>query len=430
MKKLAVILIVGLVIRLISITWIINTPQNGDLLRYADWGRVAFLKGFDQTYNKSAITFGGDANNQPPGSLYPISLAYNGHLKAANLLHKLHSQSQEKNNLTNLAVLYFFMRLPSLITEIVLVSILFLFIKRQKGSYPGLAASLLYLNPVLIYNSTFWGQMDSLNNLFFISALMLLSSGKIISSSVCLTLSLMTKLSVLPLLPLFVVQFFKSKPRYKQLITSVVLSLGIIYALILPISKQPVIWFIQFIKLASGGELQNITSEAYNLWYAIFSFPLLTKINPLESALFFNISLSTFGYLLYLIFAGPLLYKMLRGKKDSPEKTFLLFAALALISFLFLPKMHERYLYPFFPLLAISLGFSKRWLWYFISISIVHFLNLFISWDPGYVNYIPYSLLESDWFKWGLGVGLVCIFLIFYKDVLSTENKNKIRSQK
>jgi hypothetical protein len=113
-----------------------------------------------------------------------------------------------------------------------------------------------------------------------------------------------------------------------------------------------------------------------------------------------------------------------RSKKDTPEKTFLLFATLALISFLFLPKMHERYLYPFFPLLAVSLGFSKRWLWYFVSISIVHFLNLFISWDPGYIKYIPYSLLENDWFKWGLAVGLVCVFFVFYKEVLSREENN------
>jgi len=311
-----------------------------------------------------------------------------------------------------------------------LVSIIFLFIKRQGGSHPGLATALLYLNPVLIYNSTYWGQMDSLNNLFFISALILLSSGKTLSSSACLTLSLMTKLSVLPLLPLFIVQFFKTKLSFKQLILSLLLSLGIIYALILPISKQPVLWFIQFIKLASGGELQNITSEAYNFWYTVFSFPLLTKINPLESAQFLNISLSTYGYLLHLVLALPLLYQMVRGKKDSPEKTFLFFAALALISFLFLPKMHERYLYPFFPLLAVCLGFSKKWLWYFIAISIIHFLNLFISWDPGYVSFIPYFIVENEWFKWGLGALLICIFAFFYREVISSEDKNNVLSQK
>lgn len=430
MKKLALILTVGLVIRLISLTWIINTPQNGDLLRYADWGRIAFLKGFDQTYNKSAITFGGDANNQPPGSLYPISLAYYGHLKTANIIQKIDRQSPEQTNIANQQILYVFMRLPSLMAEILLTSIIFLFIKKKRGKYPSLAASLLYLNPVLIYNSTFWGQMDSINNLFFIAALILLSLGKIINSSISLTVSLMTKLSVLPLLPLFVIQFFKSKPSYKQLIISAAISLGIICTFVLPISKQPIIWLIQFIKLASGGELQNITSEAYNLWYALFSFPLLTKINPLESAQFFTIPLSTYGYLLYIIFAGPLLYVMFRSKKDTPEKTFILFATLALISFLFLPKMHERYLYPFFPLLAVSLGFSKRWLWYFVSISIVHFLNLFISWDPGYVKYIPYSVLENDWFKWGLSVSLVGIFFIFYKEVLLIGNKDNARSQK
>ena len=155
----------------------------------------------------------------------------------------------------------------------------------------------------------------------------------------------------------------------------------------------------------------------------LFSFPLSAKIIPVETSSFLGIHLSLYGYLLYILFAAPLFLQMFRGKNTSSEKTFVLFATLALISFLFLPKMHERYLYPFFPLLAVALGFSKKWLWLFTSVSLIHFFNLFISWDPGYVIYIPYSILENDWFKWGLGVALLGIFGIIYKRTIISPKK-------
>ena len=276
MKQLGIILLLGLFIRLISFSWIIHTPQNGDLLRYVDWGRIAFLKGFNQTYNKETITFGGDPNNQPPGSLYPISLAYYSHLKAANIIHKIYKESPWQENQTNQAILYFFMRLPSFIAEILLTIIIFLFVRKQKGKYPLLAAAFLYLNPVLIYNSAFWGQMDAINNLFFITALVLITSGKIVNSVMFSSLSCMTKLSILPLLPLYLIQFFKQRLSIKQLIASIAASIGVVLLLTLPVSKQPIIWLTNFIHLASGGELQNITSEAYNLWYVPFFFSTLS----------------------------------------------------------------------------------------------------------------------------------------------------------
>lgn len=425
-KNLAIVLLVGLLIRILSFLWVVNLPQNGDLLRYADWGKISFLKGLDQTYNKRAITFGGEANNQPPGSLYPISLSYLAHLKASILVQRVQNTSDQEANVTNQKVLYLFMRLPSIFAEIILTIVIFRFIRKQKGQHALLASSLLYLNPVLIYNSTFWGQMDAINNLFFIGAVILIASDMHIRSASSLAISIMIKLSVLPLLPLYIIEYFKKNPSLKTIATSIGLALLIATLLTLPISKQPVSWLLQFLSNSAGGELQRITSEAFNFWYSIFSFPQSLKIIPQESALILGVPLSVIGYLLYLALLAPLAFTMIKEKKMTTEKKFILYALLALISFLFLPKMHERYLYPFFPLISIALGFSKKWLWFFISISLIHFMNLFISWDPGYINFIPYSLIENDWFKWGLSVALLGVFLALYKKAL----KLKIDSQK
>jgi hypothetical protein len=115
---------------------------------------------------------------------------------------------------------------------------------------------------------------------------------------------------------------------------------------------------------------------------------------------------------------------MIKEKKMSIERTFVFFSLLALVSFLFLPKMHERYLYPFFPLMSVALGFSKKWVGIFISISAIHFLNLFISWDPGYVAFIPYFLFENDWTRWGLALALIGIFIVFYREVIFKKSNN------
>jgi hypothetical protein len=150
-ENLILILAFGLTIRLLGLSWAINLPQNGDLLRYADWGRIAFLKGFNQTYQKSAISFGGEANNQPPGSLYPISISYYGHLKASVLINKITNTSAEQANIKSRGILYLFMRIPSLIAEILLTYLIYIFVGRVEVMH----SSFHFLSNPCHYNSTF-----------------------------------------------------------------------------------------------------------------------------------------------------------------------------------------------------------------------------------------------------------------------------------
>ena len=110
----------------------------------------------------------------------------------------------------------------------------------------------------------------------------------------------------------------------------------------------------------------------------------MTDITLKAGETFIFFSYFTWGYILYIVLFIPLLFIVKRLKKRviEPENLFGLFSVLAFVFYLFLATMHERYLYPLFPLLAVYVGFRRQFLWVFIVATIVHSLNVIAAWQP------------------------------------------------
>jgi Gpi18-like mannosyltransferase len=382
---------------------------NDDSMRYQDWGRIAYHHGLSETYQTMQLSFGSNPNNQPPGTVY-IDLAM------YSLQQVLFQSPPEKSPL-----LYaFFLKLPNILADVLIgVMIYYCVLRNTKRKYALIANSLFLFNPVVIYNSAIWGQTDALNNFFFFASLTFLFGKKYFLSLLLFFLSLFIKLSVLPLLPfLLIILFLKMKFQYLKLFMYLCLSIGLILILTLPVNSNPLTWWIQFFTRYASGELPYITNYTFNFWSILFN-PDSFALVPLSSDLFWGLPLAIWGYLLFGIVVIPLIIYLIKQKNLDDAQILLILSLAAFAVFLFLPRMHQRYIYPALPLLATFIGLKRKHYLPYILLSLVNFINLYVVWHPG--DFLPVfltNIIAHSKIRLGMSILVVGIFLVLYSKTL------------
>ena len=431
-KTFLFLLFLAFALRLSVTWWSLNFRENSDVLRYKDWARIAYLYGFADTYKTDHLTFGTLPNNQPPGSLFMLYPAYITELQVAKIYGKITKTKPGANLWINGPLLNIFLRLPSIIADILLGIFLYILVKKKKSESAGLlAASFFLFNPVILYNSAFWGQMDALNNLAFFIAIYFLIEKKLFWAVLFYCFSLYIKMSLLPALPVFLLLLFiqKSKNRAK-LIFSFIGSFSIIFFLTFFIAKNPVLWLWNFLIHNAAGEMQNITNFACNFWWFVvhptikigkatnlFSFSQVSLIHmPSLAYTFLGLRVHVWGYLLFFLSITPFLIFLYFRKNHevTPARIALILSLTMLFAFLFLPTMHERYMYPAFPLLALSIGLQNKYKLIYILLSLLNLINLYIVWHPMMFSFFPYALMSNWIFQWFISCAVVIVSVYFY----------------
>lgn len=426
---LLILLFFAFALRIIIMTWSFNFRENTDVLRYRDWARISFLYNPAETYKPQKLSFGTIPNNMPPGSLYVINLMYYADLNTSKLIMKF-TRSEKSQEFLNGALIDSFLRLPSIIADILMGFLIYIIVKKEKEKKVALMSSAIFLfNPVIWYNSAFWGQMDAVNNLFFLTSLFLFFRKKYFLSVLSFFLSLYIKLSLLPVLPLLFIVFLFKISKIKFALYTLV-SLILVTLITFPVSQSPHTWIIQFLQKNLLPEMKNITSFSFNFWWVIFkpwieigkptdlfNFSEIRLIgSPLDSTSFLNVPLKFWGYFIFIAFISPLVYGVfkLKSKIISTSNLFLLFSFFTLAIYFFLPDMHERYFYPFFPLFAVYVGLAGTKLWIYAALSLLNFINLYIVWHPFMTTFAPYLLINNSAFQWTISFFTVFIGVSFY----------------
>lgn len=418
--------------------WSFQFRDNPDLLRYRDWATISYLYNFKDPYEGKHLTFGTSPMNMPPGSLYTISLAYRVELIVASALLKITHTQPGQLHWMNSELINGFIRIPNILGDLLTGYLIYLLVKKYNDRKNALIASGLFLfNPSVFYNSSFWGQMDAVNNALFFLALFLYFNGKKFLSLGFIFLSLYVKLTLVFIAaPFLLLTFWLSKHKKKFLLYLSGIILAIL-AMTIPVSSAPHVWFYNFLQKNSLGEMNNITSLAFNFWWVIFKPRIIigAPINafnfsenqfagsPPSSTVYFGLPLFIWALITMGAVCLPLIKIVLKLKAKilQPDKMFLLFSLLSLLGFLFLPHMHERYLFPFFALMATAIGLTRKYLWIFISISLLNFLNVYIIWHPMLHPALPYALINSADFQWLISLFTVIfgalLYIGIYKDL-------------
>jgi Gpi18-like mannosyltransferase len=369
-KKLLFLFIVAFVFRFL----LINVAFHGDLYNNISWGNMA-LKGLNGFYEKTAFQY--SIPNQPP--LYILLFAI-----TSFIYQTITNLSWYLNN--NLGIfpssfvwfwqtsgMIILVKLPSIFADLGIAYIIY---KKVGFKF----ALLWLLNPITWYNSSIWGQTDSIVNLLGLISIIALLNKKLIPSILFFVLSILFKGSLMIFLPILLIVWILQKHNLRQWVKAILISgLAIILTTVWfhPSLDLPIWLFNLYTQRFFPGEIGYLTANAFNLWY------LINPGRVLDSIKYFGITAHTIGYITVSIIVIALIAK--KQKTLKQEKTILLMlAVMALSTFLFFTRIHERYLYPFFPVATILVGLVPEFIIPYVVLSFVFLLNMYnLFWAPG-----------------------------------------------
>lgn len=332
---------------------------NGDVLSYVAWGASMVQHGLRGFYDRSFIPWA--PANYPPlanvffyfSQLISDRFAVNSHLPS---------------------LFATFYKLPGLIADMVIAYVIYIFSQVRKDSkWPYLAAFIFLFNPALFLNSVFWGQTESLAVVFCLLSVLFFFKPPTTLGFVFFAIALLVKQSIAFIIPVFLILALKKTSNKTKIIGIVLFLIIFICIFSLFTGYFSVVYPFDFYLKTFGGQVHQhqVTVNAFNFWY-IFK---LNLIPDAQKVLF--VSYHTLSQVITGLLVLPVVVVLLR--KPSLNRTLYATALIALIVFLFLTRMHERYLYPALVFVIPLLRDPRRFAAY-VVLSAAHFLNLYFIW--------------------------------------------------
>lgn len=286
-----------------------------------------------------------------------------------------------------------FLKLPGIAGDILIGFLIYKITRKIK------LACLYLFNPITIYLSALWGQTESFVCLFLLIGILATIKKKYLLGLSGLFVSFLTKASGLPALPIIVIQTLKDKIKLKEIVVLILLLLGASFIVGYFFTDHAYIgWLIEHYRdrfIIGPANLPYINLNAFNLWGLVLGFSRISD-QPY----------SLFAWGISFIFFLIIIYKFTKKNTNIFFALVMIFFA----AFLFLPRMHERYLFPvfvFFPFLLAKFPKLTKIFW---ILSIIFLINLYHWW---WVPNIPIlvNLFSLELVLRGLSLANLVIFI-------------------
>ncbi len=211
---------------------------------------------------------------------------------------------------------------------------LFVFDKNGKKNHLlGAAAfAVIWLAPVVAFNSSLWAQCDMIYTFFILLSLMMLRKNKYIPSFILLGIAFAFKLQAVLIVPFYLFYWFKEK------------KFSILHFLLVPLTMwiTTIPGIIGGRSLLSGFDLYLYQTDEFHWAVVNYASPWLVFSNNFVPAFYDYIYPIAMTVVLGSL-AGWMIY-VLKQKKELSDKAYLSLALLlTYTTVLFLPSMHERY---------------------------------------------------------------------------------------
>lgn len=355
--------------------WLTTNTKHGDLHNGWNWAQNVTRLGVVGFYDlPKEVFFPQSRPNQPAGSVYLYTWSYWFNTAADSTFKSVN----EKVSLFPSQIVWWWerwgdvvsLKLPSVVGDLAIyAAILYWGKKMKKLKLANMVGIVYLLNPALWYNSSLWGQNDCIVAALAIWSIILLFEKKLVWSGVLLGISLATKASWAPLGLLYLIYAWK---KYSfQAIKMVAVPVAVL-ALFWPFHPQVdlPIWLTRlYMQRILPGESPFVSVNAFNFWQLIYGYDQI--VDSLHHA-------NLVGMAIVALLAIKTGYQLWR--KATEEQLLYLMLVLYFGIFLFATRMHERYLYPLFPLMSLLLvGGYKIWKQYTV-LSVTYLINLYSQW--------------------------------------------------
>ncbi len=369
-KKLIILFIVAFVFRF----FLIFIAYHGDLNNNISWGNALLRYGANGFYEQKSWLF--SAPNQPPLYILLFGLTSWIYQSITNLAWHLNNNV----GIFPSSLVWFWqdhgmvilVKLPSILSDLGIGYLIYKLTKRFS------LAVLWLFNPITWYNSSIWGQTDPIVNLLGLISIFFLFKKKLVPSMLFFIISVLFKGSLAIFLPVILVVWILQKHKLKLWIKAILIS-GMTVVLVTfayhPYLDLPIWLFNLYTQRFFPGEIGDLSANAFNFWY------LVNPGKVLDSTLYFGLPARIWGDVITSI---AIIITIVRLQKQKTEKNILYsLMIVAMITFLFMTRIHERYLYPFFPIATILIGFIPELLIAYVILSITFLLNMYnLFWAP------------------------------------------------
>ena len=256
------------------------------------------------------------------------------------------------------------LKLPGVIADLGIGYMIYKFTKKR------LFANFYLFNPAVIYLSAIWGQTESVVGFFGLVALLYLTVNKYVSSFWSMFVSLMIKATMVPLSGVLVFEAIRKRMGVRNVMMIVICFLAALFVVGYIFTDHAFIsWTIRSYvqKFMTGAHSQRFLNlNAFNFWGLIFGQMRIPDQAYLVPA-----------YVLTVVFY---VITFIRYIKRKDKDIFFLALLVFYMTFLFLPRMHERYLYPIFVFFPFVLAKTIKLKRIFYLASGVFLVNLMSGW--------------------------------------------------
>lgn len=423
MKTIFKVLAVAFILKLVA-SFLVWHP---DLNNHVDWGIRFWQYGPAKFYSANVWSF--TWPNQPPGTMYMFAGIRKLYETTFVFFSYLHFDLKV---FPGSFLLYFeqnlypaLTKLPAILADLGIAYLIYKIVSEDlsAGKRTGTIGALIFLvNPATWYNSTIWGQYDSLINFLALLAFYLLLKKKLMPAVLAISVSLYIKASLLIFLPIFAIVALKQKHNLRSWFGAITATLFVIGLATLPFSRsEPFTWLFNLYRdKVFTNQLQIITANAFNLWAAITGISERPQTLP-----FLGLTYQYWSYILFSLFYLPTLFSVY--KKQDFKTVIWSLAITAFSSFMLLTNMHERYLYPLFPYFTILVVTEIELVANFAAVSIISLLNMYnFWWVPVFPALIEFMSARNRLFPRVLAAIDFLLFVFLYVRFLRQMRPAKI----
>lgn len=263
------------------------------------------------------------------------------------------------------------------------------------------------LNPAVFFNSSVWGQFDSMPATILLGVLYCFTLQRSVTAVILFTLSVLTKPQSAMVFPIVLYLFFRTGFSWKKLLSAMIGGLATYTAVTLPFAGgRPFYWIID-LYLTSGGDYPYATANGFNFW------TLWGGQAVHDSLPFWGLTYATWS-LIFLAAVALFSVWALWKKGGSMQNWYFTTYFLSLGVFFFGSRMHERYMFPALIFLTVALLWDRR-LWLpLATLSLCMLVNQWYVYELAKKNQFWLANYDPVAFITALVTLLVVVHAVYY----------------